>query len=418
MLISDTRLRCVLGALIAGLALSTGVALAAPGDLDTTFSGDGKATIDFGGNEFSGSLASVAVTPDGGSVVVGQTSNVPAKRGGAVLGGIAVARLNEDGSLDSGFGTGGLKVISHGFNLSSGRAVAVQPDGKIVIGGFAQRVSTSPKEEFEIDRLNADGSLDTSFNNGFTTVDFGTPKNQEINALAIQGDGKIVAAGEIDDGTIPSANYAVARFNADGTPDTSFSSDGKTTATFGSDGREGFGVAMEADGKIIVAGAPAGPAVPNGMHAVRFDADGSVDTSFGQFGEATPSVPPGSFGAFGVAIQPGLGIVLVGSQTTTPAQNDFAVARLDQNGAPDHTFGNDSVAAVDLGGDEAARGVVIQRNGKIVVGGENDDGLLAARLNADGSLDTGFGNGGSAVASSTAPPWAAASRSRPTAGSS
>ena len=126
------------------------------------------------------------------------------------------------------------------------------------------------------------------------------------------------------------------------------------------------------------------------MHAVRFNADGSVDTAFGRLGEATPS---STGGAFGVAIQPGLGIVLAGSA------GSGVVARLDQNGATDHTFGSDGLASVGVGG-SLATGVVVQRNGKIVVGGdaEADGELVAARLNADGSLDTGFGDGGLAKA--------------------
>jgi uncharacterized delta-60 repeat protein len=382
-LISNARLRLVFGALIVGLALSTGIALAAPGDLDTSFSGDGKTTIDFGGNEFSGAGATVAVTPDGGSVVAGETDSP----GGT--GAIAVAKLLPDGSLDPGFASGGLKVISHGFKVSSARAVAVQPDGKILVGGFAQLSSGDPKRIFEIDRLNADGSPDASFGpgHGVSVLDFGPPKNQEINALAIQDDGKIVAAGGINDGTVGSNRYAIARWNADGSLDSSFGPGGRTTANFDSDS-EAFGVTLEADGKIIVAGANTSGAGPVGMHAVRFNADGSVDTSFGRLGEATPST---SGGAFNVAIQPGLGIVLAGF--------GGVVARLDQNGATDHTFGNDGLASLGVGGG-VATGLVVQRNGKIVVGGDTsgDGELVAGRLNSDGSLDTGFGEGGVAKA--------------------
>ncbi len=376
------RLPFVLGVLILALAGLTGVALAAPGDLDTTFSGDGETLIDFGGTEFNGAGASVAVTADGGSIVVGQTSSP----GGT--GAIAVAKLRPDGSLDSGFGAGGRKVISNGFDVSSPHAVAVQPDGKIVIGGSARLSAADPKTIFEIDRLNADGSPDASFGpgHGVSLKDFGTPKNQQINALAIQDDGKIVAVGGINDGTVGSNRYALVRWNADGSLDSSFGSGGATTANFDSDS-EGFGVVMEADGKIIVAGANDSGSGPVGMHAVRFNANGSVDTDFGRLGEATPS---GSGGAFGVAIQPGLGIVLAGFGQ---------VARLDQNGATDHTFGNDGVTGIDATG-SLTTGVVVQRNGKIVVGGDVfDDGeLVAGRLNSDGSVDTGFGDGGVAKA--------------------
>ena len=376
------RLPFVLGVLILALAGLTGVALAAPGDLDTTFSGDGETLIDFGGTEFGGAGASVAVTADGGSVVVGRTDSP------AGTGAIAVAKLRPDGSLDSGFGAGGLKVISNGFKVSSADAVAVQPDGKIVVGGFAQLSAADPKTIFEVDRLNADGTPDASFGpgHGVALLDFGPPKNQQINALAIQDDGKIVAAGGINDGTVDSNRYAVARWNADGSLDSSFGSGGRTTANFDSDS-EGFGVVIEADGKIVVAGANDSGAGPVGMRAVRLNPNGSVDTDFGRLGEATPS---GSGGAFAVAIQPGLGIVLAGLGQ---------VARVDQNGATDHTFGADGVTSISATGG-LSTGLVVQRNGKIVVGGDtfSDGALVAGRLKADGSLDTGFGEGGIATA--------------------
>ena len=378
------RRRVAAASVAATLALSAGVALAAPGDLDPAFSADGRTTVNFGGDDTLSVEADIAPTPDGGSVVVGSTDHVNSP--GDATKSFAIAKLQSDGSLDPAFGDAGEKVIDRGVEAKA-FAVAVQPDGKIVVGG--KDLPEGGHEFFDVLRLDADGSPDTSFGpGGFRSVDFGT-KFQEADDIAIQPDGKIVAAGKsLPNGGL--ASYALARLNTDGSLDTSFGTGGKVT--FG-DGRLALGVALQGDGKIVVVGRAL-----TGMRVARFNADGSVDTSFGQAGEAAPAFPGASAGRE-IAIQPDGKIVLVGSAhpTASSTSNDFGVARLDPTGALDPTFSNDGITIVDLGStDDQASGVALQTNGKIVVGGNGDanDELAALRLNADGSADTSFGGDG------------------------
>ena len=291
-----SRRRTAAAALAAALALSAGVALAAPGDLDPTFSADGRVTVNFGGDDTWSNEADVALTPDGGSVIVGSTDHV--NNPGDASKSFAIAKLRSDGSLDPAFGNGGEKVIDRGVEAYA-FAVAVQPDGKIVVGG--KDLPEGGHEFVDVFRLNADGSPDTSFGaGGFRSVDFGT-KFEEVDDVVIQPDGKIVAAGKSQpNGGL--ASYALARLNTDGSVDTSFGTGGKVT--FG-DGRVATAVALQSDGKIVVVGRAL-----TGMRAARFNANGSVDTSFGQAGEAAPTFPAASTGRE-IAIQPDGKIVLV-----------------------------------------------------------------------------------------------------------
>ena len=221
-------------------ALFSAAAQAAPGDLDPTFSGDGKQTTDFGFGD-SSALATVR-QPDGKIVAVGALSSNS---------GFALARYNPNGSLDTSFSGDGRQVIPY---FDSANGVALQGDGKIVAVGRTFG-------DFALARYNPNGTLDTSFSgDGMQTTDFGGIGGfDQGNGVAIQGDGKIVAVGvaAVPDGD----DFALARYNSDGTLDTSFSGDGKQTTDFGGSD-EANGVALQADGKIVAVG-------PRGGHRRR-----------------------------------------------------------------------------------------------------------------------------------------------------
>ena len=345
----------------------------ANGSPDTSFSGDGKQTTGF--SQASDFASDVALQADGKIVAVGSSGG----------GEFAVARYNANGSLDPGFSGDGKQTTAFGGSDSAG-GVALQGNGKTVAVG-------SGAGDFALARYAPNGSLDPSFSgDGKQTTDFaGSGGEDGANGVALQPDGKIVVAG-MAAGTL--GGGAASRspvYNADGSPDTSFSSDGRKTVDFG-DSDEATAVALQADGKIVAVGRSG-----SGDFAIaRFNANGSLDTSFSGDGRKTASFGDFEDGATGVALQENGKIVAVGGRLTG-GDYDFALARFNANGSLDTSFSGNGKQTTDFGGFDAATGVAIQANGKIVVvgsGGAGDGDFALARFNANGSLDTSFsGNG-------------------------
>ena len=356
------------------LVAPVGAALAAPGDLDPSFGTGGKVTLDFGGTDRA---THVALAPDGRIVVLGLTDAT----GG---GDFAVARFTSAGAPDPTFGTGGKETIGTQPGVNDiGGGVVVLPDERIIVSGQGDAT-----DDFVAKRLSANGTVDPSFGSGGTSVvDFGG--NDIPNQMVAQPDGKLVLAGAT--GTDGHHDFAVARLNADGTPDTGFGSDGKVTIDFGGDDIA-YGLAVQADGKIVVAGQGDPDAE---MSIARLNADGTLDPTFGSDGEATIDLG-GPSGAYALALQPDGKIVLAGT-TTAVGAGDFAVARLTSSGSLDPTFNGTGKQTLGYGAaNEAALGVVVQPNGRIVVmgnGGVNHD-FPVTRLNSNGTIDTTFGTGG------------------------
>ncbi|HEV8564614.1 MAG TPA: delta-60 repeat domain-containing protein [Actinomycetota bacterium] len=323
----------------------------------------------------------VAVQPaDGKVVAAGRTSGGGGK--------FALARYNADGTLDTSFGGDG-KVTT---NFTSGddwaNAVVIQTDGKIVAAGRASGAGG----KFALARYNTGGSLDTSFGGDGTVITNFTSGDDLIFGVAIQpADGSIVVAGFVDDG--PGSKLGLARYHANGTRDTTFDVDGRVTTdlTNGPDGA--YGVAIQpADGKIVAAGT----ADFQKFALARYNTDGSLDTSFSDNGTARPDFTDGSDYARSVTIQPADGkIVAVGSA----GDESFALARYDTDGTPDTTFsGNGKVITGFTPGSDFARSVVVQADGRIVAAGTADLSKFAvARYDLDGSLDLTFSGNGKTV---------------------
>jgi uncharacterized delta-60 repeat protein len=381
----------------AALTLLAKSVLAAPGDLDLSFDGDGMATVNFGGAEGSGSqgeFLDVAVQPDGAVVIVGVTDVVPPGTAPGITA-LAVARLLPDGRLDPSFSADGrlVQVISTG---ARGAAVALQADGKIVVavdaGGLYGAVN-----QFVLIRLNTDGSFDTGFGNAGYIVDlvFGPGAAIPFD-IVVDPDTKIIVVGTTRDNldAVP-FDFAIARFNSDGSPDTFFSDDGKQTVGFG--GIDfARSVAIDSEGRIVVAGF--GGPINSDMVVTRLEIDGSIDTGFGNNGRSGMNFGDVE-GAEVVAVQPDGKLVLAGfaNQGRDPVNpTDFAIARLDTIGNPDPTFDGDGKQTFGFGGVDRAHGLAIQADGKILVGGYGggNSNLVLIRLDADGSLDQGFGAGG------------------------
>ncbi|HEV3204891.1 MAG TPA: FG-GAP-like repeat-containing protein, partial [Gemmataceae bacterium] len=345
------------------------------GSLDAGFNGTGKLTIPFnlgGGNKDR--AYGVVLQPDGKIVVVGsaQTSST-----GFVF---ALARVNSDGSLDQGFNGSGKQTISMGVGIHNDQAfgVSLEPDNKIVVVGFSQITSTN--YDFAVARLNTNGSLDSTFNNsGKLTFgfDIGGGLDDEAKGVAIQPDGKIVVAGFAQI-TTNNFDFAVARLTVSGTLDTSFNGTGKRTIPFDLGGLNNDGaraVAIQKDGKIVLAGY-AEISAPNYDFAVaRLRPDGSLDASFNGVGKQT--VPFNLGGnmddeATGLAVQPDGKIIVTGFAQVGFSSFNFAVARLTPNGSLDPSFnGGKYTVPFDLGGpsQDEAFGAAVQPDGKIVVAG-------------------------------------------------
>lgn len=233
------------------------------------------------------------------------------------------------------------------------------------------------------------GSLDLSFGtNGKVATSLSSTGHSYGTASVIQSDGKILAAGYTYFGN--DIDFALTRYNMDGSLDVSFDGDGKVTTDLGDVYDLCYAVALQSDGKIVLAG---GTANFNKMAVVRYNSNGSLDSTFDMDGIVIPTFPTISTQGYSVAIQSD-GKILIAAQSFSGANVDFSVIRLNTNGTLDLTFDNDGIALVDINGDDLAYSISLQSDGKIVVAGTSGMDFSAARLNTDGSLDTTFDTDG------------------------
>lgn len=335
----------------------------------------------------------------------------------------AVTRLNADGSLDTTFGTNGKKVIafdlggldSNGnptLDTDAATSVAIQADGKIVVGGYAQRGLGN--FDFAVVRLNTDGSLDTTFSSdGKATVafDLGGAGDDRATGVAIQGDGKIVLVGYAQKASLGDNDIAIARLKTDGSLDTGFTGDGRKIIGFNNNGAgddRGAGIAIQPNGSIVVVGyAQAGGTGNDDFAVARVTPNGTMDKSFSSDGKKTIAFNLGGAGAdraTSVALQADGGIVIAGLAESSLGDTDFAVTRVKANGAMDKAFSGDGrkTIAFNLGGsnEDHATGVGIQADGSIVLGGfaqisaGGDLDFAATRLTTEGDIDPTFSTDG------------------------
>jgi len=356
----------------------------APGDLDAGFGNGGKVTTPIGAT--SDLITALAVQTDGKIIAAGISFN-------GLDFDFAVVRYNADGSLDTSFGSGGKVTTAVGSNTTDSAAdVALQPDGKIIVAGGSN--GNPGGSNFAVVRYHADGSLDSTFGTGGKVV---TPVlgfgGDNASAVAILANGKILLSGMAS-----SNNYALVRYNADGSLDTGFGTGGKVITNNGSSGNA-LGMLVQPDNKIVVAGYLS-LSFDNAFAIVRYNADGTLDTSFGTNGKVTTQVSASDDIISDIALQPDGKIVAVGWS----GGNKFTAARYTSSGALDSGFGTNGLAVTPIGlagnGSYAAE-VAIQTNGKIVAVGDargatNTD-FAVVRYNADGTLDSGFGTNGAVI---------------------
>jgi uncharacterized delta-60 repeat protein len=347
------------------------------GSLDTSFDGDGKALTDFAGDYDLG--RAIALQPDSKIVVAGYVYN-------GTNYDFAVARYNPDGSLDTTFSGDGMLALDFAGGYDGGRAIALQPDGKIVVAGFATGVAG----DFAVVRINPNGSLDTSFDSdGMLTTDIAGGSDVG-NAVALQPDGKIVVAGDTSDGT--NQDFALVRYNPDGSLDLSLEGDGVVLTDIAGSYDQGFAVVLQGDGKIVVAGYATG--VTGDFAVVRYNSNGSLDTGFDQDGIVVTDLAGRYDAGFAVVLQPDGKIVMAG-RTESESSIDFAAARYNANGSLDSSFDGDGKVITNIkGAHDEAQDVILQPDGKIVAAGRADLMFSLVRYNPDGSLDLTFSGDG------------------------
>lgn len=344
----------------------------------------------------------------------------------ALAASIACAAHARDGDYVTSFGDQGREQIafSPSLNLALGFTsfidLAVQPDGKLVVSGTVRNtIAASPSTDFGVLRLHPNGTLDTNFGTQGQTLlpfDLGGTNDDVASGVLLQPNGRIVLCGQAaGDPNGGGSDFAVARLQASGAPDPQLSADGKATVAFdlGATGsRDDMAVrcVLQADGKIVAAGRAIVDAATQRMAVVRLSPDGSRDLSFNGTGTATidfgPTLPAAL--ALDVNVLPDGRIVLIGLASPGGSVGAWVFARLDADGQLDASFGNGGILVFDPGvlGYHAYEGVdatVLDDGSLIAVGAmallpdmtNLDYGVF--KLTANGSLDTGFGDGGGKV---------------------
>ena len=364
------------------------------GALDPSFNGDGEATVNFGGG-VTAYANNLAVQPDGKTVVVGSSSTQD----------FAVARFNIDGTLDTTFGSNHTgTALTPGSGPSDATAVAIQSDGKIVVAG-----STGDTDAFEVVRYNANGTLDTSFDHdGKVTFNFGTfiSDGYHVSAIAIQGDGKIVVGGIVRRGSIAveSDEFALARLNTNGSLDTSFDGDGKKTISFGND--DTLSSLLIRGTTILAVGTSGGGSPASKVAIAAITNTGGMDNTFNADGKFTAVFPGDTYSTARAALVQSDGkIVIVGAGGVNEnSPLDLEMARFNANGGEDTTFGaaHNGWVKADLGGSyDFGFGVITSVDGGLIVGGASGNlgGTSEQFLgySANGVPDATFGTNGKVI---------------------
>jgi uncharacterized delta-60 repeat protein len=353
-----------------------------PGSLDSSFGSGGIVTTSINTRD---NAYAVAVQADGKIVTAGITFN-------GTNTDFALLRYNTDGSLDTSFDGDGKVTTDFGNSQDDAFDVAIQTDGKIIAVGTTFNSLTGTGDDFAIARYNINGSLDTSFDGDgkVTTTIIGT-SSDEVRAVAIQADGKIVVAGQSIGG------FAVVRYNPNGSLDASFDGDGKVTTSISMRLDEAFAVAIQTDGKIVAAGSSRIDSDNAAFALVRYNPNGSLDTSFDTDGKVTTDFGSLYDETHDIAIQAD-GKIIAAGYTEISGGSQFALARYNVDGSLDASFDGDGKAITPFGIDGGATDVAIQSNGKIVAAGVTFNGTKAdfalIRYNSNGSLDTTFNGTG------------------------
>jgi len=330
------------------------------GQLDSSFSGDGVLLKDLSGTEFGYD----SLIDSNGKIVVAGLSDASGNNDFAIL------RIGDDGVFDTAFDTDG--VVTTDFGASGAEiayAIAADSNDKIVVAG------QSTGTYFTIARYNTSGSLDTTFDTDGLLISTDARTNSYIRDIAVDANDKIIAGGYTDrnfiTNTATTENFLVVRYNTDGSLDTSFDTDGIVTTSLG--GVEQLNaLVIDTDGKIVVAGySDAGG--NKDFVVARYNTDGSLDTSFDTDGIVVTDL--GGIDLISDLVLDADGKIVVAGYSDAGGNNDFVVARYNTDGSLDTSFDTDGIVTTDWGGNDAPFSISIDSNGKIVaIGASNVNG--------------------------------------------
>lgn len=354
-----------------------------PGTPDVTFGGTGIVTTNIG------------IGDDKGYAVIQQTDSklvVAGLSGNGTNNDFGVTRYNVDGSLDNTFDTDGMVTTPIGPGNDHGQSLIQQVDGKILVAGFT---SNGTNNDFALVRYNVNGSLDNTFGvGGIVTTAIGSSVDQG-HSVALQSDGKIIVSGFSSNGI--NTDFALARYNVNGSLDITFDTDGIVTTDFSSSDDVGRSVAIQTDGKIVVTGWSS-----NGINLdfaiARYDTTGSLDNTFGVGGMVTNGIGALDDQGYSIRIQTD-GKILVAGSTNNGTDQDFAMVRYNTNGSLDNLFGVGGIVTTDFFvGDDICYSINLQPDGKILMAGVcfniTHRDFCIARYTTNGSLDISFDTDG------------------------
>lgn len=354
----------------------------------------GKVITDLGGNF---QVAYGGAIQDDGKIILAGFKNTTQND-------CAVVRYNTDGSLDSGFGTSGVMIISFS-SFSQGNAVAIQGDGKIIVVGNVGNGTAAG-----IARLTSSGSLDTSFNTTgkleITVADGSTTGN----ALAILGSGKILVAGGALVNADSAQEFFVLRLNSNGSLDTGFGTSGFSFAEFGTNAAAND-LLVQSDNKIVLVG-KGNPGGNDAICVARFSSAGATDSGYGTSGLF--SVTFAGFSSISNCRGTMLSDKVFACGQIQGADTRTGICAITSAGALDTTFNTTGKTTYQFTGNTEypaasnslqSWSIGIQADGKIIVGGDlaidsptdNTYPMFALRVNSDGSIDSGFGDGGISI---------------------
>lgn len=341
------------------------------GVLDTSFNGTGIATTPIGASHDQG--FSLAVQSDG-KILLGGSYFTGANND------FAIARFHSNGSLDTTFNGTGFTTTPIGASNDDGRSLAIQSDGKILLGGYVQMANP----DFAVARFHSNGSLDTTFNGtGYVTTSLAI--NDYGYSLAVQPDGKILIGGGSNN------DFAIVRYHSNGSLDTTFNGTGSVTTNIGAI-EEAYSLVLQSDGKILLGGISFNGANFD-LAVLRYHSNGSLDTTFNGTGTVTTPIGAGQDTGMSLAVQSD-GKILLGGYAVI-ANNDFIVTRYNTDGSLDTTFNGTGKVTTPIGsGSDLGSSLALQADGKIVLGGQYlnvlDDDFALIRYHSNGSLDTTF----------------------------
>ena len=302
----------------------------------------------------------------------------------------------DDGDLDPTFGTGGFVSHNIGDSIDEGMTVAIQSDGKIVAAGYSYMYEGNDSV-FLVTRYNSNGSLDSTFDNdGIVTTSFSSIGHDQASDMVIQSDGKILVAGA----SYGDNNYdfGLVRYNSDGSLDSGFGINGVVVTDYEEEDNEPKAIVVQNDGKIIVVGRTQNSVSEKKFLLVRYTDNGNLDPTFEGDGIVLTSIGSGSEWINDMALQNN-GKIIVAGASYNGTDYDFVVARYDTDGTLDTTFGIGGVVTIDFNNeDDQVNDVAIQSNGNILLigtsGNEGANEMAVVRLNSGGSLDTTFNHTG------------------------